>query len=228
MMEPQDNQDKLTPQPQPEIAVTPTVVTSSAVDLPSTSKSKGLKSILSTVLLLVIAPFLALFMTAHIFQPYQVDGQSMETTLQNGDRLIVYKLPVTLSNLMGNNYTPNRWDVIVFDKPKQLSAPDSTKHLIKRVIGLPGERVVVSDGIVQVYNQEKPEGFNPDSGKEYSNDIVSTNGNVDITVGRDEIFVLGDNRDNSSDSRVFGSIPTSIVVGRATSRFIPVNAMKKL
>jgi signal peptidase I len=227
-MEPQQNPDNTTPQTVPEQPSEPVLMPNPTVSAPVVTKSRSVKSILGTVGLLVIAPFLALFMTAHIFQPYQVDGQSMETTLQDGDRLIVYKLPVTLSNIMNNDYTPNRWDVIVFDKPKQLSAPDSTKHLIKRVIGLPGERVVVADGIVTVYNQEKTEGFNPDSGKEYSNDIVSTSGNVDITVGQNEIFVLGDNRDNSSDSRIFGSIPTDIVVGRATSRFLPVNAMKKL
>lgn len=227
-MEPQQNQGDTPLQPVPEQPTTPVLMPNPTFEAPVAPKSKNLKSILSTVALLVTAPFLALFMTAHIFQPYQVDGQSMETTLQNGDRLIVYKLPVTLSNLMNDNYVPNRWDVIVFDKPKQLSAPDSTKHLIKRVIGLPGERVVVSDGVVTVFNKDKPEGFNVDSGQEYSSEIVSTSGNVDITIGQNEIFVLGDNRDNSSDSRIFGSIPTDIVVGRATSRFLPVNAMKKL
>lgn len=224
-MEPQQNNSNTPPvQPTPEQPVEPDLVQAPVAVV----KSRSVKSILSTVGLLLIAPFLALFMTAHIFQPYQVDGQSMETTLQNGDRLIVYKLPVTLSNIMNNDYTPNRWDIVVFDKPKELNAPDSTKHLIKRVIGLPGERVVVSDGIVTVYNKDMPDGFNPDSGKEYSNDIVSTSGNVDITVGRNEIFVLGDNRDNSSDSRIFGSISTDLLVGRASSRFLPVNAMKKL
>jgi len=227
-MEPQQNQEQIPVQPAPEQMTPQVFMPNPALEAPVVNKSKNFKSILSTLGLLVIAPFLALFMTAHIFQPYQVDGKSMETTLQDEDRLIVYKLPVTLSNLMNDSYVPNRWDVIVFDKPKQLSAPDSTKHLIKRVIGLPGERVVVSDGIVTVFNKEKPEGFNPDSGKEYSTDIISTSGNVDITVGQKEIFVLGDNRDNSSDSRLFGSIPADIVVGRATSRFLPVNAMKKL
>ncbi len=227
-MDPQQNTNNTPVQPATEQPFEPTLMQNPTLEAPVGMKSKNLKSILGTIGLLVIAPFLALFMTAHIFQPYQVDGQSMETTLQDGDRLIVYKLPVTLSNIMNNDYTPKRWDVIVFDKPKQLSAPDSTMHLIKRVIGLPGERVVVSDGVVTVYTQDKPEGFNPDSGKEYSNDIVSTGGIVDITVGQNEIFVLGDNRDNSSDSRIFGSIPTDIVVGRATSRFLPVNAMKKL
>ncbi|MCA9328743.1 signal peptidase I, partial [Candidatus Saccharibacteria bacterium] len=119
-------------------------------------------------------------------------------------------------------------DIIVFDRPKNLSAPDSTKHLIKRVIGLPGERVVVKDGSVTVFNKDNPDGFNPDKDKEYTRGFTSTPGNADITVGTNEVFVLGDNRTNSSDSRVFGTISTEIIVGRASARFIPVNAMKKL
>lgn len=189
---------------------------------------KKLKGVSGTVSLLIAAPLLALFLTAHVFQPYEVDGASMETTLQNADRLIVFKLPRTLANITGGEYTPGRWDVIVFDKPKRLSAPESTQHLIKRVIGLPGERVVIKEGKVTVYNEENIDGFDPDEGKDYAEDIVTTSGNVDITVGADEIFVLGDNRSNSSDSRVFGSIPTDILVGKATARFIPANAMKKL
>ena len=187
IMEPQQNPSNIPLPPMPEQEPVLEPAQNPTPDNTNNVKSKNIKSILSTLSLLLLAPFLALFITAHVFQPYQVDGQSMETTLQDGDRLIVYKLPVTLSNIMNNNYTPGRWDVIVFDKPKQLSAPDSTKHLIKRVIGLPGERVVVSEGIV-----------------------------------------IGDNRDNSSDSRIFGSITTDLVVGRATSRFLPVNDMKKL
>jgi signal peptidase I len=187
-----------------------------------------IKSASGTVGLLIAAPLLALFLTAHVFQPYEVDGASMETTLLNADRLIVYKLPKTMANITGNDYIPNRWDVIIFDKPSNLSAPDSTKHLIKRVIGLPGERVVIKDGDVTVFNKDDSNGFNPDLGKEYANGFASTPGNVDITIGKNEIFVLGDNRTNSSDSRVFGSIPTEIVVGHATARFIPVNSMRKL
>ncbi len=186
------------------------------------------RGVSGTILLLVAAPLLALFLTAHVFQPYEVDGQSMETTLQNTDRLIVFKLPKTISNIFSGDYAPARHDIIVFDRPKQLSAPESTQHLIKRVIALPGERVVVKDGRVTVYNEANPSGFDPDKGQEYSNDIVSTRGNVDITVGKNEFFVLGDNRDNSSDSRIFGTIQNSIIVGQATLRFIPINSMQRL
>ena len=186
------------------------------------------KGFSSTLLLIIAAPLLALFLTAHVFQPYEVDGTSMETTLQNGDRLIVYKLPKTFANLTNGEFIPNRWDVVVFDRPKSLNAPDSTEHLIKRVIGLPGERVVVQNGTVTVYNEEFPEGFNPDNDRSYATNIVATNGTVDITVGAKEIFVLGDNRSNSSDSRVFGAIQANDIVGRANARFIPINAMKKL
>lgn len=193
----------------------------------NTKMHSGLKSISSTLALLVAAPLLALFLTAHVFQPYEVDGRSMETTLQHSDRLIVFKLPKTMANLFRGDYQPNRWDIVVFDKPRRLSAPESTKHLIKRVIGLPGERVTIKDGLVTIYNKDLPEGFNPDLGQEYYKSISSTSGNVDITVGQKEIFVLGDNRSNSSDSRVFGSIPDSIIVGRATARFIPIDTMQR-
>ena len=188
----------------------------------------AMKSISGTLALFIIAPIFALFLTAHVFQPYEVDGASMETTLQNADRLIVYKLPKTLSNLTGNELSLNRWDVIVFDRPTDLSAPESTEHLIKRVIALPGERVKINNGKVVVFNQENPDGFNPDQGQSYTDGFSTTSGTVDITVGQGEVFVLGDNRENSTDSRVFGSIPKDIVVGRATARFVPINAMKQL
>ncbi len=152
----------------------------------------------------------------------------METTLQNGDRLLVYKLPKTIANITGGEYLPARWDVVIFDRPSQIKAPNSVKHLIKRVIGLPGERVVVRDGVVTVYNNDNPGGFNPDSTQEYADGFEKTPGTTDVTVGADEIFVLGDNRNNSTDSRVFGPIPIKLLVGNATARFVPVDGMRKL
>ncbi len=189
---------------------------------------KVLQKLSGTVGLLIAAPLLALLLTAHVFQPYEVDGASMETTLQDTDRLIVLKLPKTWANITNGEYRPHRWDVIVFDRPARLSAPAATEHLIKRVIALPGERVTISSGVVTVYNAENPNGFKPDEGKEYAKDILTTPGEVDYTVGRGEVFVLGDNRTNSTDSRVFGAISEDIIVGKASVRFIPLNAMKKL
>lgn len=191
-------------------------------------KKRRFKSVSSTVLLIVTAPLLAIFITSHVFHSYEVDGTSMETTLQNGDRLIVFKLPKTFSNITGNDHIPARWDVVVFDRPNQLPSSNSVKHLIKRVIGLPGERVTVKDGVVTVFNDEHPDGFNPDEGREYAETIDRTTAEVDTTVGEGEIFVLGDNRNNSTDSRLFGAISVDLLVGKATARFVPVGDMKRL
>jgi signal peptidase I len=193
-----------------------------------TPVKSGWKNISGTVMLIVAAPILALVLTAHIFQSYEVDGASMETTLQDGDRLIVNKLPKTIANIANSTYLPDRLDVIIFDRPMQSSISKDVDHLIKRVIALPGERVTVSGGKVTVYNQEFPDGFNPDKGQEYIKTISSTEGEVDITVGPGEVFVLGDNRYGSRDSRSFGSITTKTIVGTADFRFVPVNGMKNL
>ena len=194
----------------------------------SSDKLSKLKGISSTLALLFLAPALALILTAHVFQSYEVDGDSMETTLQNSDRLIVNKFSKTLSNLSGNDYIPNRHDVVVFDRPVQSSISRQVDHLIKRVIALPGERVTVTNGTVTVFNQEFPDGFNPDQGREYMASVSATEGEVDITVGSNEIFVLGDNRFNSTDSRRFGSINVDSLVGPVEFRFIPINNTKKL
>ena len=188
----------------------------------------GLRNISSTLLLLISAPIIAILLTSHVFQSYQVDGQSMETTLQNGDRLIVLKLPKTIANISRGTYMPNRYDIVVFDRPPQSAISANVEHLIKRVIALPGERVSIRDGRVTVYNDEYPDGFNPDVNQEHSESVSVTEGQVDITVSEGEVFVLGDNRFNSTDSRKFGSIDTDSIVGTAELRFVPVSKMKKL
>lgn len=191
-------------------------------------KKARIKSILSTIAVLLIAPLLALTITAYVFQSYEVDGPSMQTTLQNHDRLIIWKFARTWSRLTGNDYTPNRGDVIVFIK-KGLYEDNGNKEkqLIKRVIALPGERVTVKDGRVTVYNTEHPNGFIPDATLPYGDVINNTDGNVDITVPAGEVFVCGDNRANSLDSRYFGPVPDEDIVGKLVLRILPLSDAKK-
>jgi signal peptidase I len=189
---------------------------------------RGLRDILSTVLLILAAPVLALLIINFVFQPYEVYGVSMETTLNDRDRLIVVKAPKTIATIMRREYIPKRGEIIVFNKPGSLPSLQEVDHLIKRVIGLPGERVVVRDGTITVFNQENPNGFNPDEGQEYAKDILTTPGDVDIVVGQNEIFVCGDNRTNSTDSRRFGAISSDLLIGVAKYRFVPVNDMRSL
>jgi signal peptidase I len=192
---------------------------------PKQKKSEGWRSALSTIFILIAAPLVALALTAFVFQSYEVDGPSMETTLQNHDRLIVLKVPRTIARITGNDYIPSRGDVIVFVKAglQEYGDVQSEKQLIKRVIGLPGDRVVVKDGAITIYNKEHPAGFNPDAGKDWGKDIQTTPGETDVTITEGQVFVSGDNRTNSLDSRYFGPIAAHDIVGKLVVRVFPLN-----
>ena len=84
---------------------------------PQPSRKNRYKSILSTIAIFLAAPLVALALTAYVFQSYEVDGPSMETTLQDNDRLIVLKLSKNISRLKKRVYLPARWDIIVFNRP---------------------------------------------------------------------------------------------------------------
>ncbi len=189
----------------------------------------GSRNIFATLAILIAAPIMALLLTSFVFQSYEVFGPSMQETLQNGDRLIVVKAPRTWSKIQRKTFMPMRGQIVVFTKLDVLiSSSDGNKQLIKRVIGLPGERVVVKDGEVTVYNNEHPDGFQPDKEAEYGKTITTTGGDVDVVVGEDEVFVCGDNRGNSLDSRAFGPIKTKDIVGTAAFRFLPLNQSQAL
>lgn len=186
------------------------------------SGKEGWKSIAGTIGLILIAPAIALFISAFIIQSYQVDGQSMETAYHNGDRLLVNKFPRTIARVTHHAYVPKRGDVIIFNQEGLDIGFSSSKQLIKRVIALPGERVVVKDNLITVYNKQHPEGFNPDvSGLYHLSSTVST-GSVDLTLADNEIFVCGDNRANSEDSRFFGPINVRNIVGIMSVRVLPL------
>jgi signal peptidase I len=191
---------------------------------PPSKRRDGWKSAVSTILILVSAPLIALAITSFVFQSYEVDGPSMETTLQNQDRLIVFKLPRSIAKLTGDDYIPDRGDIIVFAK-RGMSEADhqADKQLIKRVIGLPGDRVLVENGNVLIYNDEHPTGYSPDSSGEYPEITDTTPGRVDIRVEPGEVFVMGDNRTNSLDSRNFGTITADEIVGKLAFRILPIS-----
>lgn len=151
----------------------------------------------------------------------------MQTTLQNADKLIIWKVPRSWANITRHPYIPQRGDVVVFDEPGlNGDAPDKSKQLIKRVIGLPGDHVIIKNGNVTVYNKEHPTGFNPDRTLPYGNVIGETTGDIDVTLGPTQIFVCGDNRPDSLDSRAFGPIEAKQIVGKLMLRVFPINNAK--
>lgn len=187
-----------------------------------TGNSSG-KDIFSTILLFGGALLTAILLNVFVFQSYEVDGQSMQPTLENRDRLIIYKFGKTLSKIERKTFMPSRGDIIVFHKPNGTS-----DQLIKRVIGLPGDHVVVKNEKITIYNASHPNGFNPDDAP-YGGELSATAGNVDVTVGEGEVFVCGDNRvpGASLDSRsILGNVPTKLIVGKLTLRYMPFGNYK--
>lgn len=212
-------------QPTPPSAPVPPVTspTNPIAPEPTESSKEGIKGVLSAIGLILLAPILALLLTAFVFQSYEVDGPSMQTTLENKDRLIVLKVPRTWARITHRTYIPNRGDIVIFNHPDSGGLGVGDKQLIKRVVGLPGERVVVKDGKLTVYNKEHPDGFSPDATMAYGKVIKETTGEVDLTVPSGEVFVAGDNRANSLDSRYFGTVPADYIVGKLGLRIYPFN-----
>ncbi len=178
------------------------------------------KGFLSFVQLVGGSILLALFINHFIFQSYQVYGLSMTPTLHDGDRLIISKVEKSLSTISRDDWLPERGNIIVFRNPRNPESP----QLIKRVIGLPGERVVVRDGNITIYNKDNPDGFMPD--KFLGLELGITAGNVDITVPEGHIFVSGDHREQggSLDSRnELGTVPLDLIVGQLVLKILPLS-----
>lgn len=185
------------------------------------------RELLSSVGMIVSAILIALFIVSFIIQSYAVDGESMETTLQNNDRLLVNKIPRSLARLTGHSYVPHRGDIIIFNQGGLSIGNGGDKQLIKRVIGLPGDRVVIKGGSITLYNTANPKGFDPDRSGLYTITAPSTAGDVDLTLSPGEIFVCGDNRGNSEDSRYFGAVQVNKVVGKLFVRILPLGKSQR-
>jgi signal peptidase I len=189
--------------------------------------SSGWGDLLSFVSILLVAVILAFLMITYVFRSYEVDGPSMENTLQNNDKLIIWKVPRTWASITGHPYIPNRGDIIVFTESGLAQyGQDNTKQLIKRVIGLPGDKIVVANGVYTIYNKQHPNGFDPDKTLPYGKNIPVTSGDETITLGPDQLFVSGDNRPDSLDSRMFGPINANQIIGKLAIRVLPINTTK--
>lgn len=166
-----------------------------------------------------------------LFQPFFVQGASMEPNFRDGDYLVVNELGYKQTDLnfdgihffsVGSFKDLNRGDVVVFRYPK-----DPKQFFIKRIIGLPGETVKIENGKVMIFDEKNPDGTLLDE-HAYLPAGLATAGKVVTTLGSDEYFVLGDNRQFSHDSRSWGPLPKKDVVGKVLVRAWPLGKAKVL
>lgn len=179
-------------------------------DVPLTKK-EIVKEVISVILNVLICFLVVFLITRFVGQRTVVSGSSMEDTLHNNDNLIVDKISYRF-------HDPNRFDVVIFPHDEEGLGGEDT-YYIKRVIGLPGELVKI-DGSGNIY-------INGNILEEnYGTEVMANPGiaSSEILLGPDEYFVLGDNRNNSTDSRIIGPISRDIIVGRAWLRVYPFNS----
>ncbi len=195
----------------------------------SSPKQKNvLKDALGIVIFVVCVIIGTIFINSFIFRSFNVEGPSSEPTLITGDRLIVNRLPVTLAQIQNRPYIPERGQFIVFKNPNFDAIRSREEYIVKRVLAFEGERVVLENGKFTIYNDQHPDGFNPDD--DFNNEPGSpTSGEVDRVVPDDTLFVTGDHREGefSLDSRNgLGTIPLYDVVGPVSLRIFPFNKIR--
>lgn len=193
------------------------------------SLAAGFSVIFGAIFSWILFPIaVVLILHNFVFQAYHVIGTSMVPNLHDADYLIISKLGYTQSLIertLGQNkvYIPTRGQIIVFKFPK-----DTSRVFVKRVVGLPGDRVVVKNGSVTIFNTANPGGINPDA--KFESKDTTTLIDTDEIVQPANVFVMGDNRspNGSYDSREWGELPSSYIIGDAVLRLLPLDQVKTL
>jgi signal peptidase I len=157
----------------------------------------------------LVAVFFFAFVVYFLFQPFKVEGTSMTPGLQPEERILVNKISYRFEPV-------HRGDIVVFEFPEDVS-----KSYIKRVVGLPGERVAIRDGCVYINGNKLEEPYV--SGEHRGHDTME-----ELRVKRGHYFVLGDSRTRSADSRVWGLIPSKYIFGKAAVCYWPFDEVRKI
>ncbi len=163
----------------------------------------------------IIAIGLFIIIYNFLVQPNSVLGSSMEPNFHDGEYILTDKISYRVTE-------PKRGDVVVFKYPK-----DESLDYIKRIIGLPGERIMIENNHITIFNDENPAGFTLD--EDYLPDTIKTEGGSILPEGQetvipyDNYFVMGDNRGRSSDSRSWGTVPEKDLIGKVIIRYWPAN-----
>jgi signal peptidase I len=205
----------LTPALNPEATADAVPAESGAEPAPSAKNQAGraVREVVETLLLAALIFFLVRLVVLN----FRVDGESMLPNLDDGQMLLVNRNAYQHLDVGGTQYypfdPPERGDVVVFDPPT-----GSDKPYIKRIIGLPGEEVTFGDGHVYIDGELLAEDYIKDRTR-----CGGRSDNCDVVVPEDHVYVLGDHRNNSSDSRVFGPVPVENIVGKAWFSYWPVD-----
>lgn len=182
--------------------------------------------ILEIIKIITLAFVIIVPIRVFLFQPFFVQGASMEPNFEDGQYLIVNELGFKETNVGFGSSSLfkvksfrdiKRQTVVVFRYPI-----DPRKFFIKRVIGLPGEKVQIKNGEVTIFNAQNPDGLLLDE-KDYLPAGLKTTPEMTVEVGSDEYFVMGDNRMYSSDSRAWGTVPKKDIMGEVLVRAWPLN-----
>lgn len=180
---------------------------------PEPTREKKSHPLAEVVQFAVIALLIVLPIRWFIAQPFIVSGASMENTFHTGEYLIVDQITYHFEE-------PQAGDIVIFRYPKNTSV-----FFIKRIIGVPGDTIDIAGNVVTITDKEHPNGYvlTEPYIKSMQPDTY-----LHETLGSDEYFVMGDNRDHSSDSRIWGTVPRSDIVGRAYLRLFPFNKVSFL
>jgi len=166
-----------------------------------------------TIKIVIISLAIIIPVRYYLVQPFFVRGASMTPNFDNGQYLVVDEISYRFGE-------PEREEVIVFKYPL-----DPSQYYIKRIVGLPGETVEIKNGQVIIYSQNHPNGMALDESS-YLTDEAITWGETKIELTQDEYFVLGDNRQASSDSRQWGGLAEKHIIGRVWLRAWPFSLAK--
>jgi signal peptidase I len=180
-------------------------------------KSVG-REIFEWIVTILAALAIALVIRTFLFEPVKVDGHSMDTTLADGEIMLVTKTEYTTLNLFGNSYAifgdPQRFDVVICHYPDR-----GNMTFVKRVVGLPGDTVEITGGYLYV------------NGEKYEEEYLTYRPNYEMAatvVPEGCYFVLGDNRSNSNDSHIIGAISREMIIGHVQRIVYPFSDWRKV